>query len=357
MMSRLIPRRPRHAPSRGPEGPRAEAEANSAAGTPEGRSAAPSRMLAPQGEPAAGIATETLFARLSHADVEKITSRLSDEHRARYEQAGSLERKRLALAFGLFYGVENVDRRTELTAVLPPEGVHLMDRQLVEQTGGAYRYADLVLDFLTASGQPLARGDKVLDFSSSSGRVVRVLAAARPDVSWHGCDPNQGAIAWAAQNLPQVDFFVSDTAPPLPFEDGTLAAAYAISVWSHYNAAAALRWFDEMHRVIRPGGHLIFTTHGMNSTAWFSSFRDSSIDAVLGESWVLETVDRLQSDGHCFWDVFGERGDDGVLAGDWGLAFFTPEWLMERVTPAWGVTYYRIGRADGNQDAFALRRR
>jgi hypothetical protein len=55
--------------------------------------------------------------------------------------------------------------------------------------------------------------------------------------------------------------------------------------------------------------------------------------------------------------VFGDRGDDGVVASDWGLAFFTPEWLMERVTPAWAVTHYRIGRADGNQDAFALRRR
>ena len=55
--------------------------------------------------------------------------------------------------------------------------------------------------------------------------------------------------------------------------------------------------------------------------------------------------------------MFGEEGDEGVIAEDWGLAFFTPEWLMERITPGWSVTMYRLGRADGNQDAFALQRR
>jgi SAM-dependent methyltransferase len=206
-------------------------------------------------------------------------------------------------------------------------------------------------------GQVLSASDHVLDFSCSSGRVVRALAATRPEVAWHGCDPNAGAISWARQNLAEIDFFVSDTSPPLRFAEGFFSAVFAISVWSHFNAPAALRWFEEMHRVIRPGGHLIFSTHGLQSCAWFSHWRDRSIESRLGLSWIRDTSERLSQDGHCFWSVFGPDGDMGVVAEDWGLAFFTPEWLMESVTPEWAVSMYRLGRADGNQDVYALQRR
>ena len=57
---------------------------------------------------------------------------------------------------------------------------------------------------------------EALDFSCSSGRVVRPLAAALPEIVWRGCDPNADAIEWARAHVPGVDFFVSDTKPPLP---------------------------------------------------------------------------------------------------------------------------------------------
>jgi SAM-dependent methyltransferase len=232
-----------------------------------------------------------------------------------------------------------------------------MGRGMIEQTGGAYYYADMVAEFLSASGQPLKAGDHVLDYSCSSGRVIRALAAALPGVHCHGCDPNEGAIAWASANLPSIDFFTSPTTPPLKFADQSLDAVFAISVWSHYSAAAALRWLDETHRVIRPGGHLILTTHGLNACVWFSYYRDHAIESRLGPGWITATARRLQQDGHAFWNVFGSKGDFGVIDSDWGLAFFTPEWLAEHATPRWAVKKYRIGRADGNQDTFALERR
>jgi SAM-dependent methyltransferase len=231
-----------------------------------------------------------------------------------------------------------------------------MTRGWVSEIGGSYYFADLVLDALQASGGQLTEGAHALDFSCSSGRVVRTLAAARPDVQWHGCDPNRGAIAWAAENLPGIAFFVSDTSPPLPFTDGFFELAFAISVWSHYSAAAALRWLEEMYRVIRPGGHLLLTTHGLHACTWFSRHRDAGFDGKFGRSWITETAARLEQNGHCFWEVFGKKGDWGVVDRDWGLAFFTPEWLLANVTPAWSVRSYRIGRAHDNQDVYLLER-
>jgi SAM-dependent methyltransferase len=315
------------------------------------------RQLRSQPESDHGPATDALFDRLSDADLEAVHSALSDTDRLIWESATHLERKRLVLSYGLQYGTGGVAELTGLSAAIPPDGVHLMGRGLAGQVGGSYYHADLVLDWLDAVGQSLTADAHLLDFSCSSGRVVRALAGARPDVHWYGCDPNAAAIAWAAENLAPTQFFTSGLTPPLPFEDGFLDAAYAISVWSHYSASAALLWLGEMHRLIRPGGHLILTAHGLNSCAWFGIYRDAAIEARLGPAWITQTAERLEREGHCFWSVFGPEGDDGVVASDWGLSFFTPEWLLENVTPAWSLAMYRIGRADGNQDVFALTRR
>lgn len=324
----------------------------------EERGQAPGRIraLRPAPIPAIGPATELLYARLTEDDIKAMLERLDAVQRAAWEGADDSERKRLALAFALHHGVPGVAERTGLSAVTPPADIHAMTRGGAE-TGGSYYYADLVLETLAESGQTLGEGDHALDFSCSSGRVVRALAAAEPEVSWHGCDPNVGAIHWINDNVAGVEAFVSNTSPPLPFEAGELAAAFGISVWSHYSARAALAWFEEMHRVIRPGGHLIFTTHGLQACVWFSTNRDPELDANLGAAWIPETARRLYDQGHCFWDVFGTHGDWGVTSAEWGLAFFTPEWLLENVTPAWALTIFRIGRAQSNQDLFVLERR
>jgi SAM-dependent methyltransferase len=317
----------------------------------------PVRTVSAQPEPQFGSVTSELFSRLTPEDVKRIEESLTDDERTLWDAAAPINRQRLALAYGLFHDVDGIASRTGLSAATPPQDVHFMGRGMVEQTGGAYFYADMVAEFLDSTGRPLQPGHHVLDYSCSSGRVIRALAAAQPDLHCYGCDPNAPAIAWAQASLPAIDFFTSPTVPPLTFDDASLDVVFAISVWSHYSASAALGWLDEMHRVIRPGGCLILTTHGINSCVWFSYYRDPAIEARLGPAWITTTAHRLQQDGHVFWDVFGPSGDFGVVDQDWGLAFFTPEWLANKVTPKWAITQYRVGRADGNQDAFVLERR
>ena len=226
----------------------------------------------------------------------------------------------------------------------------------VTEIGGSYYLADLVLEMMNEIGHPPAPGARVLDFSCSSGRVVRPLAAARPEVSWNGCDPNADAIEWMRENVPAVEVLVSPTTPPLPLPDDSFDLVFAISVWSHYSAGAALTWLEELHRLVRPGGHILLTTHGLQACIWFSNNPDHAIGQRLGPDWIADTTKRLQHDGHCFWDVFGEAGDWGVVDREWGLAFFTPEWLLASITPKLAVRNYRIGGAHGNQDIYVLQR-
>ena len=185
----------------------------------------------------------------------------------------------MILGYGIWLGHPAAPEKTGLLAAQPPEEVHLMARGPIAAAGGLYE-ADLVVDALAGVGVEMADIGSALDFGCSSGRVVRVLQAAYPETRWHGCDPNGPAIAWASENLPAIEFFVNGNAPPLPLADGSLDMAYAISIWSHFAPGLGLRWFEEMHRLIRPGGHLVCTTHGLTSVALYAQLAPALAPAV-----------------------------------------------------------------------------
>jgi SAM-dependent methyltransferase len=255
----------------------------------------------------------------------------------------------LVLASGLWLEVPSVIEKSGLTTDQPPEDVHAMARGPLSAAGGLYE-ANMVADALGGVGVEMTDLSSALDFGCSSGRVVRVLAAAYPDIEWHGCDPNAPAIAWASEHLSGIDFFVSGDAPPLPLPDASLDLAYAISIWSHFAPELGLRWFAEMHRVIRPGGYLVCTTHGLTSVAHYA------LGGMRSPEQSLEIRDTLYRDGAWYAPEFGEEGDWGVINPDWGTAFLTPEWMLTKLCPAWRVLEFAPGRNQENQDVYVLQR-
>jgi SAM-dependent methyltransferase len=292
------------------------------------------------------------FARLSEKDIGNVERRLSEvpELRDHYATAPTPAlRSFLVLAYGLWLEVEDVSKKTGLTPVQPPEEVHAMARGPLAAAGGLYE-ADLVVDALSSAGADIAAVGSALDFGCSSARVVRVLAAAYPQIDWHGCDPNEPAIAWATENLPGVDFFVSDDAPPLALGDASLDLVYAISIWSHFEPALGLQWFEEMHRLIAPGGHLVCTTHGITSVAFCAT------NGLRTPEQSQEIATSLYSRGWWYAQEFGEEGDWGVVNPDWGTAFLSPEWLLTQLCPRWRVLEFAPGRNQNNQDVYVLQR-
>ena len=139
--------------------------------------------------------------------------------------------------------------------------------------------------------------------------------------------------------------------PPLPYEDGAFDFVCAISIWSHYAESAAIRWLAEMHRIVRPGGHFLLTTHGLQSVAYYAGSGERPAAQ-------LEDIRRaLYQRGFWFAPEFGEHGDWGVKHPEWGTAFLTPEWLARAALPAWSLEHYAVGQNASNQDVYVLRRR
>jgi SAM-dependent methyltransferase len=296
-------------------------------------------------------ATRTLYERLDPENLEEVERRVAaaaDLGSSDIDRSDPAHRA-LVLAYGMWLGVASVAENTGLSMAQPPEEVHSMADGPLAAAGGLYE-ADLVVDALASAGVEIAEVDTALDFGCSSGRVARVLAACYPAVRWIGCDPNERAVAWAAENLPGIEFFVSPQEPPLPYDNDSLDLVYAVSIWSHFEPERGLRWFDEMHRLVRPGGHLVFTTHGVASIAFYATERVRSprqADLISGA---------LYRRGCWYRDEFGRGGDWGVTDASWGTAFLSPEWVLTKLCPRWRVLEFAPGRNQANQDVYVLQR-
>jgi SAM-dependent methyltransferase len=296
--------------------------------------------------------TTALYERLSEQDIAAAEQAIRDEPAAWAHYFGAAEHatsRDLLLALGVWFDCRVLIERTGLVRAEPPEDVHAMTRGAQNAAGGLYE-ANMVVDALLSAGGDIGAVADALDFGCSSGRVLRPLAAAYPDVRWRGCDPNEGAIRWASEHLAGIEFFRSANVPPMPLADASLDLAYAISIWSHFEPTRGLEWLEEMRRVLRPGGHLVLTTHGPASIAHYQA------TGLRSPEQSKEIAAGLYRRGWWYKAEFGAAGDWGVVDPSWGTVFLSPEWLLTQLCPRWRVLEYAPGRNQENQDLYVLQR-
>lgn len=149
--------------------------------------------------------------------------------------------------------------------------IHLVlgsyDRRAFFETGRDH--AEDLQRALQQSGATL-EGTAVLDFGCGCGRVIRHWRHLA-DVKMTGTDYNPRLLEWCVENLNFADFDVNCLAPPLPYDDDSFELVYALSVFTHLPAELQRAWRDELTRVLRPGGHLVITTHGEAMSARLSA--------------------------------------------------------------------------------------
>ena len=106
----------------------------------------------------------------------------------------------------------------------------------------------------------------VLDWGCGSMRVLRhmpKLLSSR-QCYFYGSDYNPNTIKWCKKNFKEVHFSLNGLLPPLSFEPNSLDVIYGLSVFTHLSKKSHTEWIKELERVLKPGGTLIFTTHGDN---------------------------------------------------------------------------------------------
>jgi SAM-dependent methyltransferase len=99
----------------------------------------------------------------------------------------------------------------------------------------------------------------LLDFAAGYARVTRHFARVWPEARPVLCDIHEEAVAFARG----IGFEATpSTWTPEEFSPGTYDAIVTVSFFTHMPREVWTRWLVALGRALRPGGVLLFTTHG-----------------------------------------------------------------------------------------------
>ena len=105
---------------------------------------------------------------------------------------------------------------------------------------------------------------KICEWGCGPARVIRHLEKIEgfEKIQLFGTDYNEKTINWCQKNIKHVHFSQNSLKPPLPLASEAFDCVYAISVFTHLSERLHYAWIDELFRILKPNGILIFTTHG-----------------------------------------------------------------------------------------------
>lgn len=102
---------------------------------------------------------------------------------------------------------------------------------------------------------------RFLDFGCGVGKVLIGLRE-HENLDLYGCDVDAKVIKWCSENL-RASTYQNNIFPPLSYPDNYFDVINAVSVFTHLNLEMQIRWAWELYRVLKPGGYLHFTVHGL----------------------------------------------------------------------------------------------
>ena len=114
---------------------------------------------------------------------------------------------------------------------------------------------DLLIDLLRTV--PLSDGAAILDAGCGQGRYLEVLHHQFPATRLAGCDVSAVAIDKARLRVPEADLHVMAD-ERFPFDDASFDLVLSVEVMEHVGDLPA--YLAQLARVLKPGGHLAFTT-------------------------------------------------------------------------------------------------
>jgi SAM-dependent methyltransferase len=152
----------------------------------------------------------------------------------------------------------------------------------------------------------------VLDWGCGSGRTWRWLQMYPGwRRAYHGIDVDSEAIQWLRSiGAPNCEVCSDD--PPLPYADGRFGGVFAFSVLTHIPPPHHKRWYEELRRVLRPGGRAFLTTQGSRVVADGRVAQRDSAD-YHRDGWVHVRHEGHYKDAALVSEEFTRAALDGVL--------------------------------------------
>ncbi|WP_166636846.1 class I SAM-dependent methyltransferase [Cognatilysobacter terrigena] len=245
-------------------------------------------------------------------------------------------------------------------ATLQVNTTSLSGESAIRQAGAFY---EDVTRALQAGGTPLGVRDRVLDFGCGWGRVGRMFLRDVALASLDGLDVDPSFVAISSQLFGTSNFRVCPPAPPSGLETDRYALIVSYSVFSHLSEATTRAWLEEFHRLLRPGGHVAFTTR-----------HDTFFDYILWARTANGVGDYTAALGQLFDDIEAPRAalragqfihatSAGVSGGGvrdesfYGETWVPAQWLVREFGEKFDVVATCFNPERYDQVAYVLRKR
>lgn len=203
---------------------------------------------------------------------------------------------------------------------------------------------------------------RVLDFGSGYGRVLRVLQAAYPEAELTACDLIPDAIDFCARQFGAVPLRGNKDLDLIE-DDGAYDLIWLGSVFTHLPVSGWISLLDFLGKRLAPDGIIVFTTHG-RVAMWV--FENHTLDKHKGRisREQFETVKQeYKDDGFAFLDYDNKQlkamssiGID-VQERAYGLAFARPDWTLHLLAKEFRHLFllsYTEGGWGNNHDIVAV---
>lgn len=104
----------------------------------------------------------------------------------------------------------------------------------------------------------------ICEWGCGPARIIRHMTDyfENADIELQGFDYNPDTINWCKEHISGVKFDCNTLSPPLPCDENVFDCVYNLSVFTHLSEEMHHQWMKELRRVVKPGGIIIFTTHG-----------------------------------------------------------------------------------------------
>jgi len=200
----------------------------------------------------------------------------------------------------------------------------------------------LVSDALASTGRAPADVAACLDFGCGYGRVLRHMVQELDPTRVWVSDVDRAAVSFCVSEFGVRPFSASED------DLETFELIYAISVLTHLAADDGRRVLDLFARRLRPGGAVMFTTHGRASLARIDSYG----------AWCGPQADAIQRE--VGGAGFSYRPYPHHKSDAYGLAWHDPSYVEAEMAGIAGVSMQLVehwaGALEDHQDVFVFRR-
>jgi SAM-dependent methyltransferase len=133
----------------------------------------------------------------------------------------------------------------------------------------------------------LPKGARVLDLGCGTGHFSDYIRRQGHDVV--GLDPSRKMLEFARANFPHMEF-IEGYSNNMPFPTEHFDCIVSIEVLRYLNAAEVIRSYEEMRRILRPGGIILVTHVNRLSTEGYFVFYQMKRLAALALGKVIHNT-------------------------------------------------------------------